>query len=194
MSRPDATTQLVGRDEDIAAVRAFVDQVAAHGGALVISGDAGIGKSALFEAAGSCVVSAGLRLLRVTGAQFEADVSFSGLHHLLFRLLESHLGQLDEVHCTALRSALGAVPGAAPDWMTFSHSALELLTRATGRAPVLIVVDDVPWLDQATGRVLAFIARRAAGTRFGLLATMRTGEEGRFDLCVPVCALNARRA
>ena len=61
MSLPNVTTQLVGRDEDIAAVRAFVDQAAAHGGALVITGDAGVGKSALIEAAGSYGISAGLR-------------------------------------------------------------------------------------------------------------------------------------
>lgn len=65
--------------------------------------------------------------------------------------------------------------------MTLSHAALELLTQAASTTPILIVVDDVPWLDQASGRVLAFIARRAAGTRLGLLATTRTGEESPFD-------------
>jgi DNA-binding CsgD family transcriptional regulator len=176
-----AGVELVGRDRDIAFIRAFVDEAAAHGAALVVSGDAGVGKTVLIEAAASYAVSAGLRLLRVTGAQFEANVSFAGLHQLLFPLLGSHLDQLDEVQRTALRSALGLHEGRAPDWMTLSHAALELLTLAASRTPVLIVVDDVPWLDHASGRVLAFIARRTAGTRIGFLATMRTDEEGLFD-------------
>lgn len=182
MSQLSSSVHLMGRDRDIAAIRAFVDQAAAHGGALVVSGDAGVGKTALIEAAMSYAVTAGLRLLRATGAQFEANMSFAGLHQLLFPLLDSHLGQLDDVHRTTLRSALGlGESAAAPDWMTLSHAALELLTRAASSTPILIVVDDVPWLDQASGRVLAFIARRTAGTRLGFLATMRTGDEGLFD-------------
>ena len=176
-----SSVRLVGRDRDIAVLRAFVDEAAAAGGALVVSGDVGVGKTALIEAAMSYAVLAGLRLLRATGAQFEANVSFSGLHQLLFPLLGSHLDQLDDVHRTALRSALGLHRGAAPEWMTLSHAALDLLTRAASDTSTLIAVDDVPWLDRASGRVLAFIARRTAGTRLGFLATMRTGEEGLFD-------------
>lgn len=124
-------------------------------------------------------VAAGIRVLRATGAQFEADLSFAGLHQVLFPLLDSNLHQLEGPQRTVLRIALGlGPPGEAPDWMTLSHAALDLLTRA---APVLVVVDDVPWLDKASGRVLAFIARRAAGARLGFLATMRTGDEGLFD-------------
>lgn len=175
------SARLVGRDRDIAAVRAFVDGAAAHGGSLVVSGDAGVGKTALIEAAASYAVTAGLRVLRATGAQFEADVSFSALHQLLFPLLGTHLDRLDDVPRTALRSALGLHDGAAPDWLTLANAALELLTRAADDTPILIVVDDVPWLDQASGRVLAFIARRTTGTRLGFLATMRTDEEGLFD-------------
>lgn len=159
MSQLGSSVHLVGRDRDIAAIRAFVDQAAAHGGALVVSGDAGVGKTSLIEAAMSYAVTVGVRLLRATGAQFEANVSFAGLHQLLFPLLDSHLDQLDDVQRTALRSALGLHDGAAPDWMTLAHAALELLTRAASGTPILIVVDDVPWLDQASGRVLAFIAQ-----------------------------------
>src|SRR5208282_3398437 len=169
-----SSVHLVGRDRDTAVLQAFVDQAAAHGGALVVSGDAGVGKTALIEAAISYAVTAGLRVLRATGAQFEANVSFSGLHQLLFPLLGSHLDELDDVHRTALRCALGLHEGAPPDWITLSHAALELLVRAASSTPILIVVDDVPWLDRASGRVLAFIARRTAGTRLGFLATMRT--------------------
>ena len=181
MSQLSSSVPLVGRDGDIAVIRSFVDQAATRGGALVVSGEAGVGKTALLEAATSDAVAAGLCLLRVTGAQFGANVSFSGLHQLLFPLLGAHLDQLDDVHRTALDSALGLRDGPAPEWLTLAHAALELLTRAASDTPILIVVDDVPWLDKASGRVLAFIARRTAGTRLGFLATMRTGEEGLFD-------------
>ena len=147
----------------------------------MVSGDAGVGKTALIEAAASYAVTAGLRVLRATGAQFEANVSFSGLHQLLFPLLGSDLDELDDVHRTALRCALGLHEGAPSNWMTLSHAALELVARAASSTPILIAVDDVPWLDRASGRVLAFIARRTAGTRLGFLATMRTDEEGLFD-------------
>lgn len=71
MSQLSSGVPLVGRDRDIGAIRMFVDQAAAHGGALVVSGDAGVGKTALLEAAMSYAVTAGLRLLRAVGAQFE---------------------------------------------------------------------------------------------------------------------------
>ncbi|MDN3359684.1 LuxR family transcriptional regulator [Actinomadura sp. DC4] len=180
-AQPGETVRLVGRDEDVAAVRAFVDQAAAQGGAMVICGDAGVGKSALVDAAGAYAVSAGLQLLRAAGAQFEANVSFAGLHQLLFPLLGSHLDQLDDVQRTALRSALGLHKGVAPDRMTISHAALELLTLAARTTPILIVVDDLPWLDQVSRLVLAFVARRTSGTNVGFLATERTGEDGFLD-------------
>lgn len=178
---------LVGRDRDIAVIRGFVDEATVRGAALVVTGEAGVGKTALIEVGAAYAAEAGMRVLRVTGAQFEANVSFSGLHQLLFPLLGKDLDELDDIHRGTLSSALGlrdvVAPrgGITPDWMTLAHGALELLTRAASRTPILIVVDDVPWLDQASGRVLAFIGRRTAGTQLGFLATMRTGEEGLFD-------------
>jgi DNA-binding CsgD family transcriptional regulator len=172
---------LVGRDQDIAVVRAFVDHAARHGGSLVVSGEAGVGKTALIEAAAAYAAAGGLRLLRATGAQFEADVSFAALHQLLFPLLDSNLSRLREEQREALNSAFGFRGRAVPDRMTLSNAALELLTQSGATTSILIVVDDMPWLDQASSAVLAFIARRTAGTTLGFLATARTGEEGFLD-------------
>ena len=172
---------LVGRDQDITAVRAFVDHAARHGGSLLVSGEAGVGKTALIEAAAEYAASGGLRLLRATGAQFEANVSFAALHQLLFPLLDSNLSRLREEQRAALRSAFGFHGRAVPERMTLSNAALELLTQSAAATAILIVVDDMPWLDQASGVVLAFVARRTAGTRLGFLATARTGEEGFLD-------------
>jgi DNA-binding CsgD family transcriptional regulator len=168
---------LVGRDEDLAELRSVIDQC----GALLISGEAGVGKSALLDEAAAYAVSTGRRLLRATGTQFEAQVSFAGLHQLLFPLLDI-VGELDEVPRTALRSALGLQDGGIPDRMMISHAALDLLTRAAATAPILIVVDDLPWLDPASSAALGFVARRAAGTRVCFLATTRTDEGEGFGL------------
>jgi hypothetical protein len=86
--------QLVGRDQDISVVFALVDHAARHGGSLLVSGGAGIGKTALIEAAAAYAASGGVRLLLVSGAQFEANVSFAALHQLLFPLLDSDLSRL----------------------------------------------------------------------------------------------------
>jgi DNA-binding CsgD family transcriptional regulator len=172
---------LVGRDQDTSVVCAFVDQAAHHGGSLVVSGEAGVGKTALLETAAAYAASSGLRLLRATGAQFEANVSFAALHQLLFPLLDSDLSLLGAEHRAALRGAFGFRGRAVPDRLQLSHAALELLARSGTTTAIMVVVDDLPWLDQASGMVLAFIARRTAGTRLGFLATARTGEEGFLD-------------
>lgn len=169
---------LVGRDEEIDLLRVFADHAGAHGGALLISGEAGVGKSALIDTAATFAASAGFGVLRATGAQFEASVSFASLHQLLFPLLESNLGRLGDLQREALGSAFGMHRGDAPDRLTISHAALELLAQSAATTSILIVVDDLPWLDQASGTVLGFIARRTPGTRVGFLATARTGEEG----------------
>jgi hypothetical protein len=70
-----SSVQLVGRDQDLAAIRAFIDQAAAEGGALVMSGEAGVGKTAMIEAAITYARTAGLRVLRATGAQFAPDMN-----------------------------------------------------------------------------------------------------------------------
>jgi DNA-binding CsgD family transcriptional regulator len=101
------------------------------------------------------------------------------LHQVLYPLLKN-LDQLDELQRRALDSAFGLRQGAAPDRMTISHAALELLVRSTATAAILIVVDDMPWLDQVSAMILGFVARRTAGTRIGFLAAARTGEEGFF--------------
>jgi DNA-binding CsgD family transcriptional regulator len=176
-----SNTQLVGRDQEIAAARAFVDDAAQNGGSLLVSGEAGVGKTALIEAVAAYAAVSGLRGLRVTGAQFEADVSFATLHQLLFPLLDGTMTRLGDEQRAALRSAFGFRGHGVPDRLALSHAALELLAQSAATTPILIVVDDMPWLDQASGMVLAFIARRTAGTRLGFLATARTGEEGFLD-------------
>ncbi|MFE9692753.1 AAA family ATPase [Micromonospora sp. NPDC005806] len=172
--------QLIGRDRDIEMIRSFVDDATARGGALLLSGDAGVGKTALLAVAASHGTAIGARIVHATGAQFEANLSFAGLHQLLYPLLD-HLSGLDELPRAALNSALGLAGGPPADRLLVSCATLALLAHAAGTAPVLVIVDDLPWLDQVSATVLGFVARRLAGHRVGFLACSRTGEEGFFD-------------
>jgi DNA-binding CsgD family transcriptional regulator len=171
--------RLVGRDEDVGAVRRFVDDGARGGGALLLSGDPGVGKTALLDAAAAHARAVGVRVLRATGAQFEADVSFAGLHHLLYPLLD-RLDGLARPHRIALGAAFGLAEAPPADRLVVSAAVLELLGHAARGGPLLLVVDDLPWLDSVSVAVLGFVARRVAGTRIAVLASARTGEEGPF--------------
>ena len=175
-----ASELLIGRDRDIDRLLSFVDGVSRQGGAMLLSGDAGVGKTALLEATARYADDSGARLLRATGAEFEADVSFAGLNQLLYPLFDE-IDQLRPAHAKALRVSLGLVDGPRSDQLLASNAALELLVQAASDQPVLALVDDLPWIDRASSVVLAFMARRLTGTRVGLLVALRTGSETFFE-------------
>jgi hypothetical protein len=114
-SRHGAAGQLIGRDQDLGFIRSFVDRAAAGGGALLLSGDPGIGKTVLLDAAAAHATAAGTQVLRVDGAEFEAGMSFAGLNQLLYPLFDG-IGQLSPVHGRALSIAVGLNdgPGSSP--------------------------------------------------------------------------------
>jgi DNA-binding CsgD family transcriptional regulator len=172
---------LVGRDQDVALVRSFVDDAAVRGGSLVIVGDAGVGKSVLVVDAAGYAATVGVQVIWAVGVEHDAGVSFSGLSQVLSPLLDE-LDELGEGHRGALRGALGmATPAAAAGRTAISNAALQLLIRAAQDRPILLVVDDMPWLDTISAQILAFLARRVSGYRVGVLATARTGEPTEFD-------------
>ena len=170
--RVRARRELVGRDRDLAVIRAFVDELPAHGGALLLSGEPGIGKSALLDGAEEVAAAAGLRVLRAAGAESE-DVSYFGLNQLLYPL-RGDLSRLDGPHRNALNVALGLRDGPAGDRLLVSNAALALLCQASADGPLLLIVDNLQWVDQASALVLGFIARRLRGSQVGLLAAERT--------------------
>jgi DNA-binding CsgD family transcriptional regulator len=181
--RDDQPSELVGRDEDVTVIRAFIDQVPARGGALLISGEPGVGKTALLDAAARTAAADGIRVLRAAGAEFE-DVSFSGLNQILLPL-RGELDRLDDPQRSALNVALGFSDGLSCDRLVVSNAALDMLRAAAADRPLLVIVDNLQWMDLASVLVLGFVARRLAGSRVGFLAAARTGEPGPFDLDVP---------
>jgi len=178
--RHDDTRPLIGRDEEIAVLRSFVDRAATHGEAMVLAGDAGVGKTVLLHVAATHAAETGVRTVAVAGSQFEVDDSFAGLQQIVEPFL-AHLPRLAEPQQTALRSALNLIEGKAADRLLIANAARRLLIEAAAVGPILLVIDDLPWIDQVSAMILGFIGRRLAGHRIGLLASARTGDEGFFD-------------
>ncbi|GAA2534713.1 ATP-binding protein [Winogradskya humida] len=171
---------LVGRAAEIESVRAFLQRAARDGGAYLISGAAGVGKTVLLDAAAGLAKDAGALVLRAAGVQFEVDVSYSSLHQLLTPLLDE-LGELQPNYREALAVALGIGSGPPPPRLVLLNAVLTLLTRAASGRTVLLVVDDLPWLDRASAVLLSSVARRLGGTAIGLLGASRSATEGFFE-------------
>jgi DNA-binding CsgD family transcriptional regulator len=175
-----APVQLIGRDLDVEFVCGFVEDAAVRGGALLVSGDAGVGKTALLDVAAVHAEAAGTRVIRAVGAEFEAELGFSGLNLVLHPLLDG-LAMLPPLHRQALSVALGLDAGPPSDRLVVSNAVLALLRHAAVTRPLLVVVDDLPYLDRASSLVLASAVRRLAGTGVGFLAALRTESESFFD-------------
>jgi DNA-binding CsgD family transcriptional regulator len=163
---------LVGRERDVSVFQAFVAEAGENGGAILVTGEAGVGKTALLNRVAAEARRRGALVLRASGAEFEAGLSFAGLSQLLQPLL-GELSELDEMDESALRAALGLSGGRASEELAVSMATLRLLVAAQ---PVLVVVDDVNWLDRASAAALAHVARRVGGTCIALIVAMRSGE------------------
>jgi DNA-binding CsgD family transcriptional regulator len=170
---------LVGRARELADIVAVFADGASSERALLLVGDAGVGKSVLLDAVADRIGATGTRVLRADGVEFEADVSFAGLNQILVPIIEL-AESLSATYRTALDTALGLRDGAAPGRLVISNAALALLLAAAVERPLLLVVDDLPWIDRASAGVLGFVARRLRGTRVGFLAASRTGAESLF--------------
>ena len=105
---------LIGRRDELATVGAFLDQARSGGAALLIFGEPGAGKTVLLEAAAEMALAAGTQVLRAAGVEFEADMSFAGLHQALLPL-QGEFNMLSQPHWDALNVALGFGTGQEPD-------------------------------------------------------------------------------
>jgi len=168
--------ELVGREAELEMIWTLVGEAAVGGAALVLSGGPGTGKTVLLDAASAAAAAAGVRVVRAVGAEFETNLSFSGLNQVLWPLL-SDTGGLASVYQDALRVALGFGPGPRPDHLVISNATMALLGHAALMQPLLVIVDDAQWFDRASIAVLAFAARRGVG-RVGFLWASRSGHSG----------------
>jgi DNA-binding CsgD family transcriptional regulator len=164
---------IIGRDAGLARVRGLVDPVPVAGRVLVVTGEAGMGKTALLADAAERARSAGIRVLPVTGRESESKLAFAGLYQLLRPVLSGATG-LPARQAQALTGALGlsADPVAADPLLT-GVAVLTLLSDLSEQSPVLVVADDAHWLDRSSLEALAFAGSRLDAERVVLLVGAR---------------------
>jgi DNA-binding CsgD family transcriptional regulator len=170
-------TAILGREDELHAIASFL--VRAHQGAaaLVLSGEAGMGKTTLWECAVAQAQERGDRVLAVRGAEAEATLSFAGLADLVADVLDEAGPVLLAPRRRALDVALlREEPAAAPlDPLAVGIAVLDVLRLVAESRPVLVAVDDLQWVDASTASVLQFAVRRLRDERVGFLATLRPG-------------------
>jgi DNA-binding CsgD family transcriptional regulator len=165
---------LIGRDDEMRRLDAVVDGVGAGGGALVISGDAGIGKSALLRHVSRRAEAVGAQTLSAVGVESEAELAFAGLH----QLLEPILGlseRLPDPRRRALEAAFGITEARVPNRFHVGLAAHQLIVEAASSRPQILLVDDAHWLDSSSLNVLTFLAHRLDNEPIALFVTLRDG-------------------
>lgn len=169
---------LIGRDPERRLVESLLED-ARNGAsaALLIRGEAGIGKTAILDHAAQ---TSGFRTLRCTGVESEHDLTFAGLEQLL-RPLRSLVGRLPGPQATALGSALGVSADRVEDRLSLGLATLNLLADATADGPLLCIVDDLQWVDGPSAQALLFAARRLGAEGVVMLFAVRDDPASWFE-------------
>ena len=169
---------LLGRASELERVDRLLDGVIdGDGGALLVVGEPGIGKTSLLETA--ITRATGMRAIRATGIEAEANLPYAALGEVVEPLLGG-LGRLPRPQSEAIEAALALrpSPAAARDRFATCAAFVGLLGVASGEEPLLLVIDDAHWLDRSSAECLAYAARRLAGSRAGLLVAARPRADG----------------
>jgi hypothetical protein len=149
----------------------LIDAVrAGEGRALVVRGEPGVGKTALLDYL--VEHASGCRVARAAGVEAEMELAYAGLHQLLAPMLD-RLDRLPGPQREALWTAFGLSSGSAPDRFLVGLAVLSLLADVAEEHPLLCLVDDEQWLDQASAEVLGFVARRLVAESVGLVFAAR---------------------
>jgi DNA-binding CsgD family transcriptional regulator len=160
------TGRLLGRQRERAVLERLLDAArSGHGSVIVVLGDPGVGKTALLEDA----VEAGedFRVVRTAGVEGEMELDYAALQQLCAPILQL-IERLPDPQRDALGVAFGLGAGQAPSPFLVGLAVLGLVSEAAEQKPLLCVVDDAQWLDGASARVLAFVARRLLAERIAL--------------------------
>ncbi|MDN3029019.1 LuxR family transcriptional regulator [Streptomyces sp. S.PB5] len=166
---------IVGRHSEREAIGRLLDTVRdGLSAVLVLTGEAGIGKTRLLEYAADH--AAELRVIRLTPVETETSLGFGALHRLLRPFL-NRKDRLPGPQRAALDTALGLVAGPPADRYLVGLATLTLLSDATAEQPLLLLVDDAHWLDRESAEALAFTARRLHADSLGMIIALRDGPE-----------------
>ncbi|KZB88571.1 ATP-binding protein [Amycolatopsis regifaucium] len=158
--------QLFGREAELKGLGELVDGPAAGCAGVLIQGEPGVGKSAVVAEAVAAATVGGLRVLRTTGVEAERNFAYAGLHQLIFPV-RAGADTLPAPQRSALWAALGLADAAEPNAYLVGLAALTLLAEEAAAKPLLIVAEDVHWLDRESADVLAFVARRIESEPIG---------------------------
>ncbi|MFG3505557.1 AAA family ATPase [Streptomyces sp. NPDC047821] len=165
---------LVGREREKLLLRQALDaaRAEARGSVTVLRGEAGIGKTALLDWTAARAARDGFTVLRAEGAESEVAVAFGALHQVLRPLLEGSRA-LPPYQRTALDRALGLAEGLPPGGFAVGAAALALLADEAARRPLLVLVDDLHWVDSSSAAVFAFLHRRVGDLPVLLVVSTR---------------------
>src|SRR5260221_7216028 len=175
-----AGPELIEREQESAALDVLVDRLGEGGGAVVLRGEAGIGKSALLQRMRKRAAEQGARPLVTGGVESEAEFAYAGLHQLL-RPVIGGLAQLPESQRQTLEAALGLGIDHKPDPYRVAVAAFQLICEVAESVPLVLIVDDAHWLDRSTLSVLAFVGRRLEAEHVALVAAIRSGQSTPLD-------------
>src|SRR6201995_3587724 len=163
--------KLIGRRSECEAPDGLLaDARAGRSRAAVLRGEAGVGKSALLGYVSGRL--ADWYVARAVGVESEMELTYAGLHQLCAPMLD-HLGRLPGPQRDALATVFGRSGGAAPDRFLVGLATLTLLAETAEQQPLVCLVDDAQWLDQASAQVLGFVARRLLAERIAVACAAR---------------------
>ena len=165
---------VIGREQEIAVVSAFLDSLRHGSGALLVEGEAGIGKSTVWFEAVRLAEAREYRVLRARPAESEARLSYAALADLIGPAFDDVRTRLPDPQEHALAATLLRVASTqAVDPRTAATAVVGVLTEVSRERHVLLAIDDVQWVDLASQRALEFAARRLPAS-VGLLVTRRS--------------------
>jgi DNA-binding CsgD family transcriptional regulator len=163
--------QLLGRDREREAFRQLLDGVrSGRGGVLMVHGEAGVGKTALLHYAVEAARE--FRIVQMSGVEAEMELPFAAVQQLCSPFFEL-MARLPQPQHDALGVAFGLNPGPAPNRFLVGLAVLGLLAEAAEEQSLVCVVDDAQWLDSASARTLAFVARRLLAEKIALVFAAR---------------------
>jgi hypothetical protein len=167
--------QIIGRREELLTLDAFLTDISTGGQALLLEGDAGIGKTALWREGLRTAKARGISVLRANPSNSEAQIAFAALGDLVAPALGQGLTQLVPPQRRALETALllRESDGAPPEVRVLGLALLSIMRTLAEERPVLVAIDDVQWLDASSADVLTFALRRVEAEPIAVLATVR---------------------
>jgi AAA ATPase-like protein len=170
--RPQPSKLLDRRAECAALEELLADALAGHSRTLVLRGEAGVGKSTLLGYLSDRV--AGWQVARAAGVESEMELAYASLHQLCGPMLK-HLDRLPAPQRDALATVFGRSAGPAPDRFLVGLATLTLVAEVAETQPLVCIVEDTQWLDQASAQILGFVARRLLAEQIALVCAARTG-------------------